>query len=188
MSFFQKNKTYNTSRIKCIVYKRFIFKRNKQVVCFKLGFEHFEFWTTSTRIYRRGNKKQHTTWRDVTRCEESKRDVKDVTRGEERREEEKRREEKRSGEKRREAERSEEMWREAKRREEKRREGRRRGGDYRIGGSSIQGEREGLMAQAGHTAAINRRTARNYRLATCEIWRSHKSESTSPRASIDYVD
>lgn len=44
-----------------------------------------------------------------------------------------------------------------------------RGGEDRIGGSSIQGEREGLMAQAGHTAAINRRTARNYRLATCEI-------------------
>ena len=42
-------------------------------------------------------------------------------------------------------------------------------GKRRIGGSSIQGEREGLMAQAGHSRAINRRTARNYRLATCEI-------------------
>lgn len=41
----------------------------------------------------------------------------------------------------------------------------------RIGGSSIRGEREGLMAQAGHTAAINRRhgqelPARNLRNMT----------------------
>lgn len=73
------------------------------------------------------------------------------------------------------------------RRNETKRESK-RGGDYRIGRSSIQAKREGLMAQAGHTVAINRRTARNYRLATCEIWRSHKSESTSPRASVGYVD
>lgn len=51
---------------------------------------------------------------------------------------------------------------------EKGREGKREM-ERRIGGSSIQGEREGLMAQAGHSRAINRRTARNYRLATCEI-------------------
>lgn len=96
----------------------------------------------------------YNTTRNVKRSEESKRDAADVTRREERRNEAKRREEKK---------------REKKKREVKRNEERRRGGDYRIGGSSIQGEREGLMAQAGHTAAINRRTARNYRLATCEI-------------------